>query len=206
MSNEKIQSIVEEAANTEEFDIFEYIDNQPIGKDTHKVYVDVAGAIELRRLLAKRAEYLAEKRALDRQGKGEPLGLDEAFEDTEFDDDVNRLVEHLEKTAMTFNLRTVAPALRRAIVKKYEAKQDDNWDEEKKTEHRNKLNAEVMGKAIESVTLPDGRTDSKPWTATRVQKLETEIYEDDFQDLVAATLPMIHSGAVFEEVLTADFS
>ena len=206
MSNEKIQSIVEEAANTEEFDIFEYIDNQPIGKDTHKVYVDVAGAIELRRLLAKRAEYLAEKRALDRQGKGEPLGLDEAFEDTEFDDDVNRLVEQLEKTAMTFNLRTVAPALRRAIVKKYEAKRDDNWDEEKNAEHNNKLNAEIMGKAIESVTLPDGRTDSKPWTPARVQKLEAEIYEDDFQELMAATLPMIHSAAVFEEVLTADFS
>lgn len=206
MNEEKIRDNVENALDADEFDVLDYIENQEVASDEVSVYVNIKGAKDLQKLLNKRREYLAERRAYATAGKDEPLGLDEAFEDTEFDDEINALIESLEETALIFEVKSVAPSLVRAIDKHYAATEDKSWSEARKAEHNADRLADILARAISGVRRGDGHRDTKEWDKDRLKKFEETVYEEQFAKLVNGLYEMVYSGSVFEEALNADFS
>lgn len=206
MNEENVKANVEAALNADEFDVLDYIENQEVGTDEVSVYVNVKKAKELSKLLDERAVLLAERRAAQARGHEEVLGLDEAFEDTEFDDEINALVDELEKTALIFELVTVAPALVRAIDKHYVATLDSNADEEAKAKHEENRIADILSRTIAGVRTGNGVRDLKPWDVERLKKLEIQVYDEQFAKLASAMYTMVYTGTIFEEALTADFS
>lgn len=206
MNEEIVKANVETALNADEFDVLDYIENQEVGTDEVTVYVNVKKAKELSKLLDERAVLLAERRAAQTRGHEEVLGLDEAFEDTEFDDEINALVDELEKTALIFELSTVAPALVRAIDKHYVATLDSNADEEAKTKHEENRIADILSRTIAGVRTGSGVRDLKPWDIERLKELEVKVYDEQFAKLASAMYTMVYTGTIFEEALTADFS
>lgn len=206
MIEENVKANVEAALNADEFDVLDYIENQEVATDEVTVYVNVKKAKELSRLLDERAVLLAERRAAQSRGQEEVLGLDEAFEDTEFDDKINALVDELEKTALIFELVTVPPALVRAIDKHYVATLGSDADEEAKAKHEENRIADILSRTIAGVRTGDGVRDLKPWDIERLKELEVKVYDEQFAKLASAMYTMVYTGTVFEEALTADFS
>lgn len=206
MNEDKIRQNVEEAMDADTFDVLEYVETQEVGVDEVTIYVNVKGAKRLQKLVEQRQEVLAEQRALTAGGKTEPRGLDEAYEDTEYDDEINALVEELEKTALIFELKTVPPALRRAIEKHYAATEDKDWNEEKKAEHASARVADVLSRSIAGVRRGDGKRDPLEWDRERLEKFEGQVYDEQFAKLLTALYEMVYTGTIFEEALTADFS
>lgn len=205
MNEEKLKQTLETAYNADEFNVLDYIENQEVGTDEVTVYVNVKKAKELSKLLEQRGELLAERRAARARGDEETLGLDESFEDTEFDDEINELVAELEKTALVFELVTVAPALVRAIDKHYLATKDSNASEEEQQQHEENRVADILSRSISAVRTGKGR-DEKPWDVERLKALEVKLYDPEFAKLASAMYSMVYAGGLFEEVLTADFS
>ena len=206
MNEEKIREHVEEALDADTFDVMSYIENQDVASDEVTVYVNIKGAKKLKKLVEKRREYLAEKRALEASGKGEPVGLDEAYEDTEYDDEINALVDELEKTALVFELKSVAPALVRAIDKHYAATEDKGWSDERKAEHNADRVADLLSRAIAGVRRGDGKRDPQEWDKERLKKFEEQVYDEEFGKLLSGLYEIVYAGSVFEEALNADFS
>lgn len=206
MNEEKIQEYVEEAMDVDTFDVLNYVENQDVAADEVTVYVNIKGAKKLQKLVAKRQEYLAEKRALESSGKGEPIGLDEAYEDTEYDEEINALIEELEKTALIFELKSVAPALVRSITKHYAATEDKNWSDERKAEHNADRVADQLSRAIAGVRRGDGKRDPQEWDMDRLKAFEEQVYDEEFAKLLSGLYEIVYAGSVFEEALNADFS
>lgn len=206
MSEEKVAEYVEKAMDADEFDILEYVDSQEMANDEVTINVNVAGAKRLHQLVEKRSIAIAERRALAKNGNTEPLGLDEAFEDTEYDDEVNALVEELDKTAITFEIKSVPPKLVRSIDTHYKATEDKTWSDERKEKHNEDRIADLLSRAIAGTRVGDGRRDTRPWDKERLKEFEKLVYPEEFAKLIQALYSIVYAGPVFEEALNADFS
>lgn len=204
MSEEKIVAAVEEAMNPETFNVLAYLDDQPVATENITIYVDVPKARRLHQLMDERKE-LVEKRKKDAQsGKSSSLSLVEDDEETEYDDEINELVEALEKTAMHFELQTVAPKLVKSIEKHYAATAPKD-NAVALEEHNHKKSADVLSRAIKQVTVGSGQVDAD-WSAEKLMDLEDRLYIQQAQRLVSALYDMVNTGYVFDEALTVDFS
>lgn len=206
MNEEKIKEYVEEALNPEEFDILDYLDDAPLAQDTVSIYMDVQKSRELSRLMAERQEVIRKARESEQKGKVEVLGLDEtADDDTEYDEAINELVEELEKTKMTFHMKSVAPALVRAIDKSYLAKRKEDMTEEESAKYDDKRASDILSRAIDYVVVGDGRKDTKEWTGERLADLEKRLYSEQADRLISSLYDMVYAGHYLEQAITADF-
>lgn len=204
MSEEKIVDAVEEAMNTETFDVLAYLDGQPIATEKITIYVNVPKARRLHQLVDERKAVIAQRREDSKNGKGSSLSLVEDEEETQYDAEINELVTELEKTSMVFELQTVAPKLIKAIENKYKASEPKD-NQKALEEHTRKSYADILSRAISRVTLGDGRVDNSEWTAERLIELEDRLYPQQAERLITALWDMINTGYVFDEALTVDF-
>ena len=201
-----VQENVEKAMNPETFDVLAYVDDQPVAEETVDVYVNVAKARELEKLMEDRAVAVAKKRSDKITGEAPIMGLGDEDEDTIYDNQINALLEDLEKTKLVFHIRSVAPALVRAIDKKYLAKMDKDWDEERLNKHEADRLMEIVSHSITKVVTGDGAVDETKWDRKRLAALEEKLYRPQFERLTSELLDMVYTGEVFERVLNADFS
>ena len=206
MNEEKIRSNVDAALNVETFNVLEYLEDQPVATDQVTIYTNVSKARALHKLMGERAVILAERhRAIENDNYGD-LSIADATEDTDLDDEINGVIAELERTALTFSMKTVAPALIRAIEKSAEAKAQSDWTTKEQEDHLQKKTADILSRAIHSVTRGDGAVDQSTWDATRLIKLEEALYTEQAQRLISGLYEMVYTGQVFEEALTVDFS
>lgn len=205
MNEEKIQDNVSKALNPETFDVLAFIEEQPVATDEVTIYTNVSKARALHKLVLERNEILATRRAKLDKDDYSALALTDNEQDTELDDDINAIIEELERTALTFKLKTVAPALKRAIEKASEAKTQKDWTEQELTRHSERTQADILSRAISSVTRGDGAVDLSDWDADRLLKLEEALYSEQAQQLITALYEMVYTGEVFSEALTVDF-
>lgn len=199
---------VEELLNPEEFDVFAYIDNQPVAQETVEIAVNGKAARELAHLLDDRAEYLKQRRELaQRTGGVSDLAITDADADTEYDDRINELYDEVKKTALTFELTSVAPALQRAIRNKYKATRKSLGDDEEALEkHDEREEADILRRGIASVRTGDGKVSTKEWSVDDILKLDEKFYPEQSAKLIAALYSVISTGDVFDQALTPDFS
>ena len=206
MNEEKIRSNVDAALNVETFNVLDYLEDQPVATDEVTIYTNVSKARALHKLMGERAVILAERhRAIENDNYGD-LSIADATEDTDLDDEINGVIAELERTALTFSMKTVAPALIRAIEKSAEAKAQSDWTTKEQEDHLQKKTADILSRAIHSVTRGDGAVDQSTWDATRLIKLEEALYTEQAQRLISGLYEMVYTGQVFEEALTVDFS
>ena len=206
MNEEKIRSNVDAALNVETFNVLEYLEDQPVATDEVTIYTNVSKARALHKLMEERAVILAERhKAIENDDYGD-LSIADATEDTDLDDEINGVIAELERTALTFSMKTVAPALIRAIEKSAEAKAQSDWTIKERESHQQKTTADILSRAIHSVTRGDGAVDLSSWDAQRLIKLEEALYTEQAQRLISALYDMVYTGQVFEEALTVDFS
>lgn len=207
MNVEKITQKLETAPDAAEFDVLGYLEDEvPVADDTVTVYVDLKNARRLHQLIADRHNLIVQRQKDRQAGKAETLSIDESDEDTEYDDEINSLLEELEKTALTFHLKSVAPALRKAIDKHYVAVEDKDWDEDQKAQHNADRISDILSRSIDFVVRGDGAEDRTPWDKDRFTALETKLHEKEFERLMSATWDMVYVGDVFEQAINADFS
>lgn len=205
MNEEKIRTAVDEALNADEFDVIGYIQGQAVATDSVAVYVNVAAAKRLRKLVEERRVAIAARRALGDNYTAN-LGLDEAFEDTEYDDEINALVDELESTAIIFELQSLAPSLVKAIEKSYIAKADKRWSAEEQAKHDEERLTDILTRTIASVRKAGGPENTAPWDKEKLNAFEAEVYPEEFNKLVRGMYEMVYTGTIFEEALNADFS
>lgn len=204
MSEENVVAAVEGAMNPETFDVLSYLDGQPIAEDKITIYVDVPKARRLHQLMDERKELIERRKNESQSGKSASLSLVEDDEETEYDEEINELVSALEKTAMHFELQTVAPKLVRSIEKHYTATAPSD-NAVALEDHNHKKNADILSRAIKQVTVGNGQVDAD-WSAEKLMALEDRLYPQQAQRLVSALYDMVHTGYVFDEALTVDFS
>lgn len=205
MSEEKFEQLVVDAMNPEEFDILAYVDEQPVATDTVEVYTNIKIAKELTALVGKRGEEIA-KRKGNKRVDAQSLGITEADEDTEYDDEINRLVEERDKTKMVFHLKTVAPALEKSIKKHYKATTKEDWTAQRVADHEEEMYLDILMRAIDYVVVGDGREDRSEWTTKKLSAFQEKLYDQEANKLITALSMMVYAGTAFEESLTVDFS
>lgn len=205
MTEEKMVEAVESALNPEEFDVISYLQNQPVAKDTEDIYTNVPASKKLDELVDKRRVYIAELREAEKRSGSSSLSISDADEDTEYDDEINELVGELEKTKLVFHLKSVAPALEKAIKKNYAAKADKDASPEERTAYEEKMYADILSRAIDYVETGSGQRDPKAWTPERLQTLQENLYEAQSNKLLTALSQMVYVGEIFDGSLTADF-
>lgn len=205
MNEEKIRNYVDEALDVETFNVLDYLENQPVATDEVKIYTHVGNSRKLSQLLKERNEIIALRKAKAQHEDYSDLSIADEDLDTELDDEINALIEELEKTALTFKMKSVAPALVRAIEKSSEAKVQSDWSAKEQELHRQRTTADILSRAIDGVYRGDGAVDNSEWNAQRLLKLEEALYAEQSQRLISALYEMVYTGQVFEEALTVDF-
>lgn len=205
MNDSTVADKVEEAMNPETFDVLAYLDDQPVARETITIYVDVAKSRQLHKLMDDRKAEVEERKRATKQGKASNLSLVDDDDDSSYDEEINSLVQDLEKSALKFELKTVAPKLVSAIEKHYTATAPKEGGDEAKEKHTRRANAEILSKAIDKVTLGDGRVDPTEWTGDRVLDIEERLYSEQGSRLIGALFDMVNTGYVFDESISTDF-
>ena len=205
MTEDIVTEYVEETLNPETFDVLEYAANRPVMHDTVEVYMDVDKAARLSELLTERREILAVRREAEKFGDYKSLSITDEDEDTEVDDEINTLVEELQKTALTFHIHSLAPALIRAIEKHHIATKPKNATAEELERAQTVMTSEILAKAIGDVVRGDGAVSSTEWTGEKLLAFEDNVFVEQFDQLVTALHNIVYAGRVFEDALTVDF-
>jgi len=211
--DQHVVDTVTEKLDPETFDIFSYIEQESVADDTVDIYVNTQKSMRLTELMNERNGELARRREAEKRGDSSGLSLADDDEDTEYDTEINQLVEDLEKSKLVFTVQTVAPALRKAIEKSYLAtqpkKSGDQTDEEfaeAVARHANDRLADVLARAIKSVALGDGTPVPGDWDKVKLQRLEHELHAPQSKRLIDKLWEMVNIGHVFDEAINADFS
>lgn len=206
MDIEAVQNDVAEALNPEEFDVLDYMDGAPVIDKDLVIYRDVAACERLVELAELRRVEIAQRRAAAQRGESPSLAISDADEDTEYDDEINELVDRRENTRVIFKTKSVAPALEKAIKKSYRAKANKDATPEEAADYEDRMYADILTRAIDYVVTGDGREDRKPWDPDRLEKFREKLYAEQSEILLAGLTRMVYTGQVFEDSLTADFS
>lgn len=194
---------VKELLDPDEFDVLDYVEDQPIATDTVKIFVNLKVSRELVKLKEERDALLENRRkAMSKPGENFDLSIVDSDEDTEYDKKINELYKELEKSALIFELQSVSPKLVRSIRQHWDATAKDAEDPES---HEERASADILRRAIASVRTGDGKVDKKEWTIDRLIELDKRLHAEQSAKLVGALYSIIYTGEVFEQALTADF-
>lgn len=209
MVEEDIVGQVEEVlSKPEEFDVFAYIDEQPVGQREVTIATNGAAVVELNDLLDQRTAILEErKEAAKRMGDVSQLSIADEDEDTEFDDRINELVKTIEETALIFELQSIAPKLTKSIRQNYTAKKSALETDEEKEQLDEKMEADILRRTIKAVRTGDGsKRSTNEWTIEDILELDTRFHPEQSAKLITEMYNITYMGDIFDRALTPDFS
>lgn len=196
---EELPTNVQEALSPETFDVLEFVSGKGTPMDDITIYTDNEAGYRL----AKLAEMEA---ASAKRGEVEGLGIADELDWVD-PDEVAELSERITSSALTFNLRGIAPAAKTAIRANLVAKH--NFSEKTPAEDNSAFfedfTCTLIAKTVTSVTKANGGTDSKPWTVERVGALREILNESEFQRLDTAVYSLNYNTDVYDRAVSADF-
>lgn len=202
---ENIKNNVDQAMDSKTFNVLDYISEAPVATDTVTVYTDVANARKLSKLLSKREDILIKRKNPRNDDGTSDLSISDEDDWTEYDDEINGLVEELEKTALIFETQTVAPKLVDAMEKASVAKTDPSWSADEVARHKERSTAEILAKAIKRVTAVATGDVDESWDGDKVLQLEKSLYPEQAQHVIGSLYEIVYTGRVFDEALSVDF-
>lgn len=182
----------------ENFDVLDFVAGKgtPVGKVT--IYTDDEAGHEL-------AEW-AQKEA-DNADRAEAEGFGIADEVEWIDPDVlDELRARVEASALTFKLRGLTPAekkaIRNSLIAKHNFKEDSTEPQE---EYFEEYSYTLIAKSIASVTRADGAIDDKKWTVERVAALRAKVNETEFARLDGEVYDINFKTDIYDRAVSADF-
>lgn len=192
-----VTNAVAALAESEEFDVLEYFEGAtlPVGNVT--LYRDADAGYRI-------AEILEAEEARKKQSAEEGLGLTDELEYTD-EDELTELHKRLLASAVTFDLRAVAPEAKKAIEAHLRATLPYKKNAENE-EYNTAFNNTIIAKSIQSVTNAAGAADTKAWTADRIEQLEAKLVPSEFGRLVQKVFELNYIGDAIDRAVHADFS
>lgn len=210
----EVAAVVEEMKADETFDLVEALNEVTYPTGEVKVYLDAAGAEELNEVLAEIATLGREALKYSAEAQGsmtdapEKEAIDAQIE--ELQEREKELIDSVSGSALTFHMRGVAPELWRILVKEVRRKNKaaSNATEEEREEANEvmleKLDNELVSKAIIRVTNAKGATDERAFKVETVEKLRGKLLQTEWERVLDKANTLTFANAVFHNVKAAD--
>lgn len=197
-----VEEAIAEATDLDTFDVFEFLEGANTPQNTVTVYTDADAALKVAHFLVEEKERNERSKQIDQYSLTEELD-DEAEQLSE--EELTALTERLKASALTFELKGLAPAARKALEKHLQATTDYSATDES-PEYDRALDGELVARSIVGVTNARGKKSSTKWTAENVLKLTDTLYESESAKLFRGVGEINYVGAIFDRAVTADFS
>ena len=238
MSIETAAAVAEELKSPGTFDVQKALTGQTYAADKVKIYVNAALAHNMNVAADEAAKLALEAKTLEIAAKtmlaedgsiGEPDGYQEALdaaaakmtEAVQAEEQVARMIEQIQSTALTFHLRGLAPKQAELIDKKCRKAikpparknypQDADGEEEYELEvwERNKdrnqmVNHECIASSIFKVENAQGEADTKVWKGPDVEALQEIVLETEYEKLRLLMQDMSFAHTLFNRAIEQD--
>lgn len=198
--SEEVSALVDEMKSEESFDLLAAV--QDVAYPTGQAVIYLNGQLA--------QEYNDAKAELDLLKAEESQGIADP-EQAELQEKLDTLLAEIRKSALTFHMRGVAPAVKKAISAKARAqfKIPKQADEDEKNEIWLKENAwitnELIRHSIVKVVNAKGQVATKAYENADIQKLADTLIESEFSKLDALCAKLSQASYLFSESLDADF-
>lgn len=198
--SEEVSALVDEMKSEESFDLLAAV--QDVAYPTGQTVIYLNGQLA--------QEYNDTKAELDLLKAEESQGIADP-EQAELQEKLDKLLVEIRKTALTFHMRGVAPAVKKAISAKARSqfKVPKQADEDEKNEIWLKENAwitnELIRHSIVKVVNAKGQVATKAYENGDIQKLADTLIESEFSKLDALCAKLSQASYLFSESLDADF-
>lgn len=186
-----VENIVDEALDLEEFDVLDFVSGGALPTKTIKFYTNAAAAFEL-------AEIIDHEKAV---AESETWSL--ADENDVDEERVGELREALEASALTFELRGLAPAAILAIEASLRAKHEYKEGDDNEA-YNEAFNLQLVSDSIQSVTNAAGAK-GKKLTPAAVRKLNGSAHPGEWAKLFGKVFELSYSYNIFDKAVSADF-
>ena len=198
MTEELDESVIAALA-PETFDVLDFVTGSGLPRKKVTLYTDVEAGQRL-------ADLVAAEKAIENRAETDGLGI---TDDVEWVDpeEVAQLREKIEGSAITFTLKGLAPAakkaLRLSLVAKHNYKEDVPAAEQEG--YFEEYSYTLIAKTIESLSRADGAVDNKKWTPERVKKFHESFNEGEYKRLDDTVYEVNFQTDVFDRAASADF-
>lgn len=211
--SESVESIVEGLKDEKKFDLKKALEKTtyPTGEVT--VYLDGYKAYEIHEIAEKLLDLRVRSAELAAQHNG---GITDSPEKEEVDSQIEalearekELIEEVKKSGLTFHMRGVAPAVWRAIDKKWRAKiRPDSQSEfdinEANMERNERVNNDTIAHAIVKVVAADGSVDASGWTEEQAGELFGVLLQPEWLKLKNLADKLTFAETLFEQTVETD--
>jgi hypothetical protein len=187
-------AVVDEALNSEEFDVLAFVRGANLPTDTETIFTDADAAVRMAALLEE-----------EEHAENDPYSITDGND--AIDDELTELHERLVESALEFTLQGLAPRARVALENHLKAtlpyKEGDL-----NPEYYEALTNEVVARSIKSVTnAASGKTSTAAWDATKVADFFVDLYPTEQAKLYNKAMGLTYIQAeVFDRAVNADFS
>lgn len=210
----EVNAVVEEMKADESFDLTEALTGATYPTGEVKVYLDAEGAEKLNEVLAEISELGRQAAAFSAEAQGAMTDAPEKeaieAEIVELQELEKELIDRVSGSALTFHMRGVAPELWRILVKEVRRKNKaaSNATEAEKEEASEtmiqKLDAELVAKAVVKVTNAKGATDARAFKVETVEKLRDTLLQSEWERVLDKANTLTFANSVFHNVKAAD--
>lgn len=190
---------VKDALNQDTFDVLDFVTGDLTPKDSILIYTDREAGYELNQFVQREKE-------IAKRAEIEGLGIaDDA--DWVDEDEVAAVRKRVEDSALTFHLKALAPALKKAIRQKLVA--TTNYVEgasfEENIEFFQQFTYELMARTIVKAVTATGKVDANWGDIEKIKKLEARLDESEFGRLDQKVFSINSDGDVYDAAVSADF-
>jgi len=195
----ELDESVTEALAPETFDVLDFVQGRGLPRSAVTLYTDVEAGQRL-------ADLAATEESNAKLAEKEGLGIADEVEWVD-PDEVEELRERIENSAITFKLRGLAPAakkaLRNGLVAKHNFKEDVPANEQEA--YFEEYSYTLIAKTVEAVVRADGAEDNTKWTPERVKAFHEAYNETEYARLDNAVYNINFNTDVFDRAASADF-
>lgn len=180
------------------FDVLEFVTGDLTPKDSVVVYTDTEAGYALDKLVEAEAENA-------KRGETEGFGITDELVWVD-PDEVEALKAKIEASALTFELKGLAPAakkaLRASLVAKFNYKEGATFEESEPFFRA--FTHEMIARSIVLAKNAAGKTD-RNWTADKVAAFDGRLHPTEFARLDGAVAKVNADADVYDRAVSADF-
>lgn len=196
-----INDSIDNAMSEENFDVLAFVSGAATPEHSVVLYTDADAALKTARSLLVEQERI-------KQNKSDDYSITDAVEEEEdvlSEEELDELHTRLIESAITVELKGLAPAALKALENSLKAKH--TYKEGAANEEYNEaLEFELTARSIKSVTSPKGVKNTQKWDAEKIEALYANLYPSEQNKLLSGVIQMNYVAAIFDKAVTADFS
>lgn len=194
-------ALVEKALDVKTFSVLDAIKGRSYPTDEVTVYYDTAALYRLKGLENQR---LALGIAANNAPEGDEVDKFDA-KIAELDPTIEAVRAEVEASALTFEMRGFAPAVRDSLVDEARAKFKVSVIEDE-SDANNWLYARAIAESIIRAKSADGSVDEHHWSVDEVEEMRHFLVPEEFAKVLGTTLLLSYTAFEFDAATSPDFS